>query len=134
MLFPSIPFLFYFLPLFFIIYCVVPGIAAKNLFWCSLRCYSMRGANPGSSSLLLGQIALNYGAALIIGANEGARRSLATAVAVGLNLALLGMFKYADFVIGALNGVLPAGASFSLPGSLCRSGSPSSPFIRSLSD
>ena len=30
MLFPSIPFLFYFLPLFFIIYCVMPGMTAKN--------------------------------------------------------------------------------------------------------
>lgn len=116
MLFPSIPFLFYFLPLFFIVYCVVPGIAAKNvlLVFASLLFYSW--GEPRFVILLLGQIALNYGAALIIGANDGARRSLATAVAVGLNLALLGMFKYADFVIGALNGVLPAGASFSLPG------------------
>ena len=116
MLFPSIPFLFYFLPLFFIVYCVVPGIAAKNvlLVFASLLFYAW--GEPRFVILLLGQIALNYGAALIIGANDGARRSLATAVAVGLNLALLGMFKYADFVIGALNGVLPAGASFSLPG------------------
>jgi D-alanyl-lipoteichoic acid acyltransferase DltB (MBOAT superfamily) len=115
-LFPSIPFLFYFLPLFFIVYCVVPGIAAKNvlLVFASLLFYAW--GEPRFVILLLGQIALNYGAALIIGANDGARRSLATAVAVGLNLALLGMFKYADFVIGALNGVLPAGASFSLPG------------------
>jgi hypothetical protein len=33
-----------------------------------------------------------------------------------LNLAMLGLFKYADFVVGALNVALPAGASFALPG------------------
>ena len=31
MLFPSISFLFYFLSLFFIVYCATPGIAAKNV-------------------------------------------------------------------------------------------------------
>jgi hypothetical protein len=32
LLLPSIPFLFYFLPLFFIIYCVTSGTTAKNFF------------------------------------------------------------------------------------------------------
>jgi alginate O-acetyltransferase complex protein AlgI len=30
-LFASVPFLFYFLPLFFMVYCVTPGITAKNV-------------------------------------------------------------------------------------------------------
>jgi alginate O-acetyltransferase complex protein AlgI len=30
-LFPSITFLFYFLPFFFVFYCVVPGITAKHV-------------------------------------------------------------------------------------------------------
>jgi D-alanyl-lipoteichoic acid acyltransferase DltB (MBOAT superfamily) len=115
-LFPSIPFLFYFLPLFFIAYCVAPGIAAKNLFLLLASLLFYAWGEPWFVILLLGQIALNYGAALLIGANEGARRSLATAGAVGFNLAMLGGFKYADFVVGALNVALPAGASFALPG------------------
>jgi hypothetical protein len=129
-LFPSIPFLFYFLPLFFLVYCVVPGIAAKNgfLLFASLLFYAW--GEPRFVILLLGQIALNYGAALMIAASGGTRRTLATAVAVGLNLAMLGLFKYADFVIGALNAALTAGASFSLPG-LALPLFPSSPFIRS---
>ena len=116
MLFPSIPFLFYFLPLFFILYCVTPGITAKNLFLllASLAFYAW--GEPRFVILLLGQIALNYGAALIIEANDGSRRTLATAIAVGLNLLTLGVFKYADFVVGSLNAALPAGASFALPG------------------
>lgn len=103
MLFPSIPFLFYFLPLFFILYCVVSGIAAKNgfLLLASLLFYAW--GEPRFVILLLAQIALNYGAALIIGASDGTRRSLATAGTVGLNLAMLGLFKYADFVVGALS-------------------------------
>src|SRR5665213_1561583 len=116
MLFPSIAFLFYFLPLFFIAYCAAPGIAAKNvvLLLASLLFYAW--GEPWFVMVLLGQIALNYGAALIIAANDGRRRSLATAAAVSLNRALLGLFKYADFVVGALNIALPAGASFALPG------------------
>jgi alginate O-acetyltransferase complex protein AlgI len=31
MLFPSVTFLFYFLPLFFIAYCAAPGVTAKNI-------------------------------------------------------------------------------------------------------
>jgi D-alanyl-lipoteichoic acid acyltransferase DltB (MBOAT superfamily) len=115
-LFPSIPFLFYFLPLFFLVYCVVPGIAAKNgfLLLASLLFYAW--GEPRFVILLLGQIAVNYAAALIIASRNGARRTLATAAAVGLNLATLGLFKYADFVVGTVNAALPAGASFSLPG------------------
>lgn len=85
MLFPSIPFLFYFLPLFFIIYCAMPGITAKNFFLllASLAFYAW--GEPRFVILLLAQIALNYGAALIIEAREGSRRKLATSVATGLN-------------------------------------------------
>ena len=77
----------------------------------------MPGASPGSSCCSLGQIALNYGAALAIGATRGrAGAARDRASASRLNLALLGLFKYADFVVGTLNAVLPAGASLSLPG------------------
>jgi alginate O-acetyltransferase complex protein AlgI len=116
LLFPSIPFLFYFLPLFFAVYCVAPGIAAKNFFLllASLAFYAW--GEPRFVILLLAQIALNYGAALIIETREGSQRRLATSVAAGLNLAMLGVFKYADFFVGTLNAALPAGMSFALPG------------------
>jgi alginate O-acetyltransferase complex protein AlgI len=115
-LFASIPFLFYFLPLFFIVYCLTPGIMAKNVFLLLVSLLFYAWGEPRFVILLLGQIALNYCAALIIGASHGSRRFLATAFAVGFNLAMLGLFKYADFVVGALNVALPAGASFALPG------------------
>jgi D-alanyl-lipoteichoic acid acyltransferase DltB (MBOAT superfamily) len=115
-LFPSIPFLFYFLPLFLVAYCLVPGIAAKNVFLLLASLLFYAWGEPWFVVVLSAQIVLNYVAALIIAANAGARRSLATAVAVGLNLAMLGLFKYADFATGALNVALPAGSSFALPG------------------
>ena len=109
MLFPSITFLFYFLPLFFLGYCLAPGIAAKNVFLLLASLLFYAWGEPRFVIVLIGLIALNYYAALVIGANEGIKRSRATAAAVGINLLLLGVFKYADFAVGGLNAVLPFG-------------------------
>jgi D-alanyl-lipoteichoic acid acyltransferase DltB (MBOAT superfamily) len=116
-LFPSITFLFYFLPLFFIGYCAAPGVKAKNLVLlvASLLFYSW--GEPWFVIVLIGQIALTYCAALVIGTAEGTKRILATAVGVAANLVLLGLFKYADFALGTLNAVLGGSYSaFALPG------------------
>ena len=115
MLFPSITFLFYFLPLFFLAYCVAPRITAKNvvLLVASLVFYAW--GEPRFVVLLGGQIVLNYGLALMIGAAEGRRRKLAAAAGVAVNLLLLGIFKYADFAIGSLNAVF-GHETFALPG------------------
>jgi alginate O-acetyltransferase complex protein AlgI len=115
-LFPSITFLFYFLPLFFLGYCLAPGIAAKNVFLLLASLLFYAWGEPRFVIVLIGLIALNYYAALVIGANEGIKRSRATAAAVGVNLLLLGVFKYADFAVSGLNAVLPFGLSFTLPG------------------
>ena len=117
MLFPSITFLFYFLPLFFIGYCATPGITAKNLFLLLASLLFYAWGEPWFVIVLIGLIALNYCAALVIGAAAGRRRILATAIGVAVNLLVLGLFKYSDFAIGALNAVLPNGAgTFALPG------------------
>src|SRR5262249_30209692 len=65
--------------------------------------------------LLVAQIVLNYGAALGIDASSKRRRRrrLATAAGITANLALLGVFKYADFAINTFD--LATGASFALP-------------------
>jgi len=114
-LFPSITFLFYFLPLFFILYCVAPGVTAKNvvLLFASLIFYAW--GEPRFVVLLAVQIVLNYGFALLIGATEESRRKIAVAAGVTVNLALLGLFKYADFTVGTLNAAL-GGDAFALPG------------------
>ena len=115
MLFPSITFLFYFLPLFFILYCAAPGVTGKNivLLVASLLFYAW--GEPRFVMLLAGQIVLNYCFALAIGAADGKRRRLAIAAGVTINLALLGMFKYADFAVGTLNAAI-GNDTFALPG------------------
>ncbi len=115
MLFPSITFLFYFLPLFFILYCIAPGITAKNVVLLAASLLFYAWGEPRFVLLLAGQIVLNYGFALLIGASDENRRRVAVAAGVAANLALLGIFKYADFAIGSLNAVLGAG-TFALPG------------------
>jgi len=116
-LFPSIPFLFYFLPLFFVGYCVAPGTTAKNLFLLIASLLFYAWGEPRFVVVLIAQIALNYGAALLIARTKGKRRLLATAAGIAINLLLLGVFKYADFIIGTLNAGLPAGdGAFALPG------------------
>jgi D-alanyl-lipoteichoic acid acyltransferase DltB (MBOAT superfamily) len=113
-LFPSITCLFYFLPLFFILYYVAPGITAKNVVLLAASLLFYAWGEPRFVLLLTAQILLNYGAALAVGATAGSRRRLATALGIAANLALLGLFKYADFAVGTLNAVL--GDTFSLPG------------------
>ncbi|TMJ01351.1 MAG: MBOAT family protein [Alphaproteobacteria bacterium] len=114
MLFPSITFLFYFLPLFFILYCLAPGITAKNVVLLAASLLFYAWGEPRFVLLLGLQIALNYGAALAIGAAGGNTRRLVTALAVTVNLVLLGLFKYADFAVGTFNAVF--GDTFALPG------------------
>jgi D-alanyl-lipoteichoic acid acyltransferase DltB (MBOAT superfamily) len=114
MLFPSITFLFYFLPLFLIVYCAAPGITAKNIVLVAASLLFYAWGEPVFVLLLAGEIVFNYAAALMIGAAQGNRRRFVTALAVAANLAALGLFKYADFVIGTANAI--AGLTFTLPG------------------
>ena len=114
MLFPSIAFLFYFLPAFFAVYAVTPGITAKNLVLLLASLLFYAWGEPRFVVLLVLQIALNYGAALVIDASSKRRRRLATAAGIIANLALLGVFKYADFAIDTFG--MATGASLSPPG------------------
>ncbi|HEY2534882.1 MAG TPA: MBOAT family protein, partial [Xanthobacteraceae bacterium] len=107
MAFSSIEFLFYFLPIFFAIYFLVPGTSGKNvvLLLASLLFYA--AGEPQFVLVLVAQMALNYVAALAIAHAERYRR-LATAIGVSANLLLLGVFKYAGFVVSTLNGTAHA--------------------------
>lgn len=115
MVFSSIPFLFYFLPIFFLVYFATPGVALKNavLLLASLLFYAW--GEPWFVVVLIGQVALNYVTARAIDTSEGRGRKLATGIGVAANLLLLGIFKYAYFVVGTLNHVWP-GDPFALPG------------------
>src|SRR6185369_7000902 len=114
MLFPSITFLFYFLPLFLIAYCAAPGVTAKNVVLVAASLLFYAWGEPVFVLLLAGEIVFNYAAALLIGAAPGSRRRLVTALAVAANLGILALFKYADFALGTVNAVI--GNTITLPG------------------
>jgi len=123
MLFSSIPFLFYFLPAVLILYFLVPR-ALKNtvLLLFSLVFYAW--GEPKYVFLMISTIGLFYGCGIAIGKcqRKGWKRFWLI-VSVVVSLALLAVFKYADFLIGSVNSVagtkipllklaLPIGISF----------------------
>jgi alginate O-acetyltransferase complex protein AlgI len=114
MIFSSYTFLFAFLPLCFVTFAVLVRSAAGRVAagWivvCSLAFYAWW--SPVYLPLLLGSMTLNYaiGRALSSPAPPATRKML---LAVGLifDLALLGYFKYAGFLIDSLNAA--AGSSW----------------------
>lgn len=97
MAFSSVSFLFYFLPLFIVVYFLAPNIRLKNfvLLVFSLVFYSWGGIS--NLVVLLVSIVGNYGLALWIDRQPQASKLFSLSVAVALNLAGLLTFKYLGF-------------------------------------
>lgn len=123
MLFSSITFLYYFLPLVLIVYFALPK-AAKNtvLLISSLIFYGW--GEPQYVFLMITSIIVGYVSGLLIEVfHKKGKAKLILAASIGIHLGLLGYFKYADFLIGNFNEVtgssipllklaLPIGISF----------------------
>jgi len=123
MLFSSVPFLYYFLPAVLIVYFLVPRVL-KNavLLIASLIFYGW--GEPKLLGLMVFTIALFYGCGLAIGYCTRQRwKKFWLIVSVVISVALLGLFKYADFFVNSFNAVtglsvpllklaLPVGISF----------------------
>ncbi len=109
MLFSSIPFLFFFLPAVLILYFLVPR-KLKNtvLLLFSLVFYAW--GEPKYVFLMIATIGLFYGCGIAIGKCQrlGWKRFWLT-VSVVVSLALLAVFKYADFLIDSVNSVTGVG-------------------------
>lgn len=104
MVFSSIIFLFFFLPLFLACYHLLPWKQAVLLLFSLL--FYVFGEVLYTYVLLL-SIALNYLAGLWIARATGQLRRLAIAVCVGANLLLLASFKYLAFLYGIAASILP---------------------------
>ena len=102
MVFSSVTFLFYFLPIFLFLYFLIPTIKAKNVVTLLFSLLFYAWGEPRFVVILLISIVFNFFAALLIDARTGNARRLALAVAVAGNLLVLGVFKYANFVTGNL--------------------------------
>lgn len=107
MVFSSAIFLFAFFPLAYAVYTVTPGIKGKNivLVLFSLLFYSF--GKLAYTPLLIVSIVFNWAAGRALGTLEGkSRRRAVGAAAVAFDLALMGVFKYLDFIIGNINALL----------------------------
>ena len=123
MLFSSIPFLYYFLPAVLILYFLVPWKLKNTVLLLSSLIFYGWG-EPKLLALMVFTIALFYFCGLAIDrAGEGRGRKLWLTASVVISIALLGLFKYADFFIGNVNAItglslpllrlaLPVGISF----------------------
>ncbi|RBP15472.1 D-alanyl-lipoteichoic acid acyltransferase DltB (MBOAT superfamily) [Roseiarcus fermentans] len=113
MVFSSVTFLFYFLPIFLAAYVLTPTVAAKNVVTLMFSLVFYAWGEPRFLLILLFSIAFNYGAALLIDARAGESRKWALAAAVAGNLLVLGLFKYANFVTANFAAALkPLGLDF----------------------
>ncbi len=103
MIFSSIEFLFFFLPIFLIIYYIVP-FKAKNvlLLIASLLFYGW--GEPVYIILMILSSILGYIFGILIDkASKPFNKSLLLCVSVIINIGILGFFKYADFLISIIN-------------------------------
>lgn len=111
MVFSSVVFVFYFLPVLLTVYLMVAGKWRNTLgnIWlliASLVFYAWGEATY--LDLLLGTVALNYVAGLILVRYEGKPRRAVLAVGIAANLLLLGYYKYAGFSAGVVSSIVVA--------------------------
>lgn len=106
MTFASIQFLFYFLPLFLLLYFSTKNIAYKNVIFVIFSLIFYSGGYTWHLFLLLGSVAVNYRLALALDAREGAERRKILIYGVVFNVALLGVFKYTAFILENLDALL----------------------------
>jgi alginate O-acetyltransferase complex protein AlgI len=127
MLFSSLSFIYVFLPVTLLLHYAMPNIKSKNFILLVFSLIFYAWGEPIYVSLMLLSIFINYFHAIKIekSLNDG-KTSLGKFYMVSsivLNLLLLGIFKYADFIISILNSIpnfdiaplnilLPIGISF----------------------
>ena len=114
MLFSSIPFLFYFLPLVLLLYFLVPW-KLKNTVLLVFSLIFYAWGEPVYVFLMIATICLFYGCGIAIGKSATQRgKKLWLTVSVVVSLGLLAVFKYADFFLHSIN--VLTGFSIPLPG------------------
>jgi D-alanyl-lipoteichoic acid acyltransferase DltB (MBOAT superfamily) len=106
MVFSSIPFLFYFLPLFIPCYFLMRTTAARNAVLLAFSLFFYAWGEPWFVLVMLGSIVGNWQAALLIEKASPERRVRVTGLAIAGNLLVLIVFKYADFALVNVNHLL----------------------------
>ena len=112
MVFSSAVFLFAFLPVVLLVYRLLPNLTWKNAWLALTSILFYAFGQLAYVPLFLASVLINYLAGLLLGRDTGRKAVLTTAVL--LNLGVLGVFKYTDFLLLNLNALL--GTSIPLPG------------------
>ena len=106
MTFASIQFLFYFLPLFLLLYFTAKTIKVRNFIFVVFSLVFYSGGYTPHLFLLLFSIFVNYRVALLLDGRQGAARSKILAYGVAFNVLLLAGFKYTGFILQNLDVLL----------------------------
>lgn len=122
MIFSSLVFLCIFLPVTYILYTVLPSLKLKNSLLIVMSLFFYAYGEPVYVLLMILSAFLNYLCARLI-AGTGERKKYYLTAGLIVNLGILGIFKYAAFLVHTLNGLfgtdmpepvlsLPIGISF----------------------
>lgn len=108
MLFSSLPFLFLFLPLFFVLYFTCKKRYIRNIVLLIFSLFFYAWGEPLYILLMMFSICFNYVFALLISREEQRSKKAKAYMAADtvLNLLLIGIFKYAGFFTQCFNSVM----------------------------
>lgn len=111
MIFSSLPFLFFFLPLFFALYYLMPKRTMRNLVLLIASLIFYAWGEPVYIFLMLFSIICDYTLGFYISKNIAANKKNVAKrymiASVAINLLMLGFFKYYDFIVENLS-LIPA--------------------------
>ena len=103
MVFSSAIFLFVFFPSVFILYRIIPSIKMKNRFLILASLVFYAFGQVEYIPVLLFSVLVNYVAGIFLAKENGINRKAVITVAVIINLAIIGAFKYLGFVTDNIN-------------------------------
>lgn len=106
MVFSSLAFLCVFLPVVFLLALAIRRTSAQNVLLVAASLLFYAYGEPVYVLLMIGTSLFVYAAGLLIGRTRGSAKKAVCVLSVTACLASLGLFKYADWLIGMLNDVL----------------------------
>ena len=107
MVFSSSLFLLYFLPVFLLVYYLLPRVL-KNPFVLLASILFYAWGAPDLIFVVLAGIAVDFYLVGLIPKYSGKKKRLLAGLSIALNIGLLGWFKYANFFIDNLNALIPS--------------------------
>lgn len=105
MVFSSFSFIFVFLPIVLAMYYLVKD-KYKNICICIASLIFYAWGEPKNIIIMIVSVILNYFLAIYIGKTSGKKKKIIMGMDILLNIAIIGFFKYANFIIDNMNLVL----------------------------